>query len=121
MESLFLSRYSPPSQLMLDLGIEEVSIIKQQDNCIKRSVVFPKNIQVFDVPEFQQRVSKLFAPLNIRIEFRLTRQNRLEMCWLFPKEVIQYNQEKEHRLSEISAEESAAFETLVLSFAGSSH
>jgi len=106
---------------MLDLGIEESSIVQQHDNCIRRSVVFPKNIEIFNVPEFQQRVSKLFAPLNIRIECRLTRQNRLEMCWLFPKEVIEYNQGKENRLSEISAEESAAFETLVLSFSGSSH
>ena len=116
-----LETHSFPRQLSLDLGIDEASILKLKKNRIKRSVIFPKNIQVFNVPEFQRQVSSLFDPLNINIEFRMTRQNRLEMRWSFPQEAIQYNQSKIRGSSEISPEESAAFETLVLSFAGSSH
>ena len=116
-----LEEYSFPHQLSLDLGIDEASMVQQRENGIKRSVIFPKNIQVFNVPEFQRRVSRLFDPLNINIEFRVTRHNRLEMRWSFPQEVIQYNQSKLQISSEVSPEESAAFETLILSFAGSSH
>ena len=110
-----------PRQLSLDLGMDELSTAQQKKNGIKRSVVFPKNIQVYNVPEFQRQVSCLFDQLNIIVEFRVTRQNRLEMRWLFPQEVIQYNHSEAGRLSEISPEESAAFETLILPFSGISH
>jgi hypothetical protein len=116
-----LDENSFPRQLSLDLGIDETFMAQEKKNRIKRSVVFPKNIQVFNVPEFQRQVSRLFNPLNINIEFRLTRHNRLEMRWSFPHEAIQYNQNKPRCSSLISPEESSAFETLVLSFAGSSH
>ena len=121
MVTFTLAEHSSPHQLSLDLGIDETSMIKRKKNGLKRSVVFPKNIQVFNVPEFQRQVSRLFDPLNINIEFRVTRHNRLEMCWSFPQEVIQYKQSKSKISSKISPEESAAFETLILSFAGSSH
>ena len=113
-----LEEHSNLRQLSLDLGIDEASMDKQKKQGIKRSVVFPKNIQVFNVPEFQRQVSRLFDPLNINIEFRVTRQNRLEMRWSFPREVIQYNKNKSLKLLDISPEESAAFETLVISFSG---
>ena len=116
-----LEEHSNLRQLSLDLGIDEASMDKQKKQGIKRSVVFPKNIQVFNVPEFQRQVSRLFDPLNINIEFRVTRQNRLEMRWSFPREVIQYNKNKSLKLLDISPEESAAFETLVISFSGASH
>jgi hypothetical protein len=55
----------------------------------------------------------------------VTRQNRLEMRWSFPQEAIQYNhadaRSDPHQRARLSPEENAAFETLVLSFAGSSH
>ena len=79
---------SSPRQLSLDLELEDAL---SADSGVKRSVIFPKNIQIFNVPEFQRQVSKLFDPLNINIEFRVTRQNRLEMRWSFPQEAIQYN------------------------------
>ena len=121
MVTFTLEEHSAPHQLSLDLGIDEASKIKRKKTGIKRSVIFPKNIQVFNVPEFQRQVSGLFDPLNINIELRVTRHNRLEMCWSFPQEVIQYNESKSKISSEISPEESAAFETLILSFVGSSH
>ena len=116
---------SSPRQLSLDLDLEDASSAHSADAGVKRSVVFPKNIRIFNVPEFQRQVSQLFDPLNINIEFRVTRQNRLEMRWSFPQEAIQYNYSDAHSDSyqqvRLSAEENAAFETLVLSFAGSSH
>ena len=114
-----------PRQLSLDLDLEDAPSAHSADSVIKRSVIFPKNIQIFNVLEFQLQVSKLFDPLNINIEFRVTRQNRLEMRWSFPQEAIQYNhadvRSESHQQARLSPEENAAFETLVLSFAGSSH
>ena len=116
---------SSPRQLSLDLDLEDAPSAHSADSGVKRSVIFPKNIQIFNVPEFQHQVSQLFDPLNINIEFRVTRQNRLEMRWSFPQEAIQYNHSNarsdSHQLARLSPEENAAFETLVLSFAGSSH
>ena len=116
---------SSPRQLSLDLDLEDAPSAHSADSGVKRSVIFPKNIQIFNVPEFQRQVSQLFDPLNINIEFRVTRQNRLEMRWSFPQEAIQYNhsntRSESHQRAGLSPEENAAFETLVLSFAGSSH
>jgi hypothetical protein len=116
---------SSPRQLSLDLDFEDAPSAHSADRGVKRSVIFPKNIQIFNVPEFQRQVSQLFDPLNINIEFRVTRQNRLEMRWSFPEEAIQYNhvdaRSGSHQQARLSPEENAAFETLVLSFAGSSH
>ena len=116
---------SSPRQLSLDLDLEDAPSDLPADSVVKRSVIFPKNIQIFNVPEFQRQVSQLFEPLNINIEFRVTRQNRLEMRWSFPQEAIQYNHSDvrfdSHKLARLSPEENAAFETLVLSFAGPSH
>ena len=116
---------SSPRQLSLDLDLEDAPSALSADSGVKRSVIFPKNIQIFNVPEFQRQVSQLFEPLNINIEFRVTRQNRLELRWSFPQEAIQYNHSNvrsdSHQLARLSPEENAAFETLVLSFAGSSH
>ncbi len=123
--ALYPASSSFPHQLSLDLDLEDALSVDMVDGGVKRSVIFPKNIQIFNVPEFQRQVSQLFDPLNIDIEFRVTRQNRLEMRWSFPQEAIQYNhldaRSDSHQGTRLSPEENAAFETLVLSFAGSSH
>ena len=123
--ALYSASSSSPRQLSLDLDLEDAPSALSADSGVKRSVIFPKNIQIFNVPEFQRQVSQLFEPLNINIEFRVTRQNRLEMRWSFPQEAIQYNHSNarfdSYQLARLSPEENAAFETLVLSFAGSSH
>ena len=108
-------------QLSLDLDLVDTDLKDLKNGEVKRSVIFPKNIQIFNVPEFQRQVSQLFDPLNINIEFRRTRHNRLEMRWSFPREAVHYNQKETRQRAEISREESAAFETLVLSFSGASH
>ena len=110
-----------PHQLSLDLDLDDAGPKDLKGGEVKRSVIFPKNIQIFNVPEFQRQVSQLFDPLNINIEFRKTRHNRLEMRWSFPREAVHYNQKETRQRAEISREESAAFETLILSFSGASH
>ena len=123
--AVYLGSSSSPRQLSLDLDLGDAPSAHSANSGVKRSVIFPKNIQIFNVPEFQRQVSQLFDPLNINIEFRVTRQNRLEMRWSFPQEAIQYNHSNarsvSHQLARLSPEENAAFETLVLSFAGLSH
>ena len=116
-----LNSLSLPHQLSLDLDLDDAGSEDLKDGQVKRSVIFPKNIQIFNVPEFQRQVSKLFDPLHINIEFRRTRHNRLEMRWSFPREAVHYNQREPRQRAEISREESAAFETLILSFSGANH
>ena len=115
-----------PQQLSLDLG--EVESNQQlgetaiDQTGIERSVVFPKNIKIYDVADFQRRVSQLFAPLNIQIDFRVTRHNRVEMRWSFPQEAVHYQRQDGTKAELLlSPEENEAFETLVLSFAGATH
>ena len=108
-------------QLSLDLDLDDVGPKALQGGHVKRSILFPKNIQIFNVSEFQRQVSQLFEPLNINIEFRKTRHNRIEMRWSFPREMVHYNQKGTGQRAELSQEESAAFETLILSFSGASH
>ena len=119
--------YSPSAslqfshQLSLDLDLDDADPKDLREGYFKRSLIFPKNIQIFNVPAFQQQVSQLFDPLNINIDFRRTRHNRLEMRWSFPREAVHYNQKEARQRAEISQEESAAFETLILSFSSASH
>ena len=51
---------------------------------VTRTIVFPKHIKIPNFGRFQRQVNLLFAPLAISVEFRLTRQKRLEMKWIFP-------------------------------------
>ena len=110
-----------PQQLSLDLGEAESNQQLDQTG-VERSVIFPKNVQIYDVADFQRRVSQLFAPLNIQIDFRVTRHNRVEMRWSFPQEAVHYQRQDGAKAELLlSPEENEAFETLVLSFAGATH
>ena len=120
MASYSTRKHALPRQLNLDFGLDDASTQESKPS-VQRSVIFPKNIQIFNVAEFQKRVSALFDPLHINIEFRVTRHNRLEMRWSFPDEAVQYNQIADRSGPGLSLEENKAFETLVLSFAGASH
>ena len=112
-----------PQQLSLDLGEAESNqqlgqtIVDQIG--IERSVVFPKNIKIYDVADFQRRISQLFAPLNIQIVFRVTRHNRVEMRWSFPQESVHYQRQDDAKAKLLLSPEES--ETLVLSFAGATH
>ena len=115
-----------PQQLSLDLGEadsnQQLGQTSIDQTGLERSVVFPKNIKIYDVADFQRRLSQLFAPLNIQIDFRVTRHNRVEMRWSFPQEAVHYQRQDGAKAELLlSPEENEAFETLVLSFARATH
>ena len=49
-----------------------------------KSILFPKNMIIPHFGHFQRQVTGLFAPLGIDVDFRMTRQRRLEMRMIFP-------------------------------------
>ncbi len=90
-----------------------------------RTIVFPKHIDIPNFGRFQRQVNILFASLNISVEFRQTRQKRLEMKWIFPPESQARSlSEQKHRVlsesaaCELSSEEMKAFESVVFALAG---
>ena len=91
---------------------------------ITRTIVFPKHIDIQNFGRFQQQVNLLFAPLGISVEFRLTRQKRLEMKWIFPPEAnlfplsgIQKKTPFDKAVGELSNEEIKAFKSVVYALA----
>ena len=91
---------------------------------VTRTIVFPKHIDIQNFGRFQRQVNILFAPLGISVEFRLTRQKRLEMKWIFPPEAklvplsgIQKKRPSERAVGELSNEEMKAFKSVVYALA----
>ena len=91
---------------------------------ITRTIVFPKHIDIQNFGRFQQQVNLLFAPLGISVEFRLTRQKRLEMKWIFPPEAnlvalsgVQKKIPSDKAVGELSNEEMRAFKSVVYALA----
>ena len=124
--SLVSQQHIVPQQLSLDLGEAETNqqlgktAIEPSDR--ERSVVFPKNIKIYDVANFQRQISQLFAPLNIQLDLRVTRHIRVEIRWSFPHGAVHYQRQDAYKAELLlSPEENEAFETVVLSFAGATH
>ena len=114
-------------QLTLDFS-EEFVVPKplSAPRNVTRTIVFPKHINLPNFGQFQQQVNLLFAPLAISVEFRVTRQKRLEMKWIFPPateiSTLAKNRKTipfENLAGELSNEEVKAFETLVFAMADS--
>ena len=93
----------------------------------KRTVVFPKHIDIPHFGAFQKQVNALFAPFGIVVEFSLSRQKRLQMTWIFPPEPANFSQQassspyEEGNLASpavLSNEELSAFTNVVFAFAG---
>ena len=91
---------------------------------VTRTIVFPKHIYIENFGRFQRQVNLLFAPLGISVEFRLTRQKRLEMKWIFPPEAnlfplsgIQKKIPFDKAVGELSNEEIKAFKSIVYALA----
>ena len=91
---------------------------------VTRTIVFPKHIYIQNFGRFQQQVNLLFAPLGISVEFRLTRQKRLEMKWIFPPEAnlvalsgVQKKIPSDKAVGELSNEEMRAFKSVVYALA----
>ena len=91
---------------------------------VTRTIVFPKHINIQNFGRFQRQVNLLFAPLGISVEFRLTRQKRLEMKWIFPPEAkrvpvsgIKKKKPSDKVVGELSNEEMKAFKSVVYALA----
>ena len=91
---------------------------------VTRTIVFPKHIDIQNFGRFQQQINLLFAPLGISVEFRLTRQKRLEMKWIFPPEenLVSLSEAQKTIPSdkaawELSSEEMKAFKSVVYALA----
>ena len=118
----------PTSGRQLTLDFSD-GVITDEPSAISRSatrtIVFPKHISIPNFGQFQRQINSLFSPLGITVEFRLTRQKRLELKWVFPSEKqigSNFYQKSEKHPFEIadhslSAEELKAFETVVFSLA----
>lgn len=114
----------------LTLGFSEGFFVAEPPSAsaqnITRTIVFPKHIDIPHFGRFQRQVNLLFAPLGISVEFRLTRQKRLEMKWIFPPErwagpvaSPEFGQAAVSPASpELSQEELKAFQSVVFSLAG---
>ena len=91
---------------------------------VTRTIVFPKHIDIQNFGRFQQQLNLLFSPLGISVEFRLTRQKRLEMKWIFPPETnlfplsgIQRKIPFDRAVGELSNDEIKAFKSVVYALA----
>ena len=91
---------------------------------VTRTIVFLKHIDIQNFGRFEQQVNLLFAPLGISVEFRLTRQKRLEMKWIFPPEAnlfplsgLQKKAPFDKAVGELSNEEMKAFKAVVYALA----
>ena len=91
---------------------------------VTRTIVFPKHINIQNFGRFQRQINLLFAPLGISVEFRLTRQKRLEMKWIFPSEGklvplsgIEKKIPSDNAVGELSNEEMKAFKAVVYALA----
>ena len=76
----------PTANRQLTLDFSEGFVIPEQFSAprnITRTIVFPKHIDIPNFGYFQRQINLLFASLGISVEFRLTRQKRLEMKWVF--------------------------------------
>ena len=116
---------TPNRQLTLDFNEDFVvpESLSAPRN-ITRTIVFPKHIDIQNFGRFQQQVNLLFAPLGISVEFRLTRQKRLEMKWIFPPEAnlvslsgVQKKITPDKVVGELSNEEMKAFKSVVYALA----
>ena len=92
---------------------------------VTRTIVFPKHVDIPNFGRFQRQINLLFATLGISVEFRLTRQKRLEMKWIFPSETqAECPPKQQTRIlsgrtpSELSSEEIKAFDSVVFALAG---
>ncbi len=118
---------TPIRQLSLDFSegfvVHEPLVASRN---VTRTIVFPKHINIPHFGRFQRQVNLLFAPFAISVEFRLTRQKRLEMKWIFPPATkagsfLEYGKTlpSDKVAGELSNEEVKAFESAVFAMAGS--
>ena len=115
------------STRQLTLDFSEGFVVPEQFSTplnVTRTIVFPKHIDIPSFGRFQRQINLLFATLGISVEFRLTRQKRLEMKWIFPSEArfsplsgIEKKIPSDTAVGELSNEEMKAFKSVVYALA----
>ena len=118
-------------QLSLDFneGLLTSDVIGNAPSRRIKSILFPKNMVIPHFGLFQRQVAALFAPLGIEVDFRMSRQRRLEMRITFPEgqgNILQVasGQNALFRTAPaftLTDEEKDAFRDVMISFASSSH
>ena len=90
-------------QLSLDLGLaHDAPAMPARDmpeQPIVKTMLFPRHITLPHFGQIQRQLKQAFAPFGIDIEFRFTRQNRLEMKWVFAPELHQHG---DHDISQMA-------------------
>ena len=123
-----LMQGEPTATRQLTLNFSEGFVVPEQLSVprnVTRTIVFPKHVDIPNFGRFQRHINLLFAPLGISVEFRLTRQKRLEMKWIFPPETQGGSLSEQRKniasyrtAGELSSEEMKAFESVVFTLAG---
>ena len=120
-------------QLSLDLGAssptDELAVATAQKPIIK-TMLFPRHVQLPHFGQIERQLKSAFAPFGIDIEFRFTRQNRLEMKWIFAAELAQGVEDQPQAFTALSQlaqltspagiltkDELEAFDNLMIDFA----
>jgi hypothetical protein len=118
-------------QLSLDFneGLLTSDVAANAPSRQMKSILFPKNMMIPHFGLFQRQVIALFAPLGMEVDFRMTRQRRLEMRIVFPegqKNILHAASGQNALIKTASAftlsdEEKDAFCNVMINFASSSH
>lgn len=130
-----LSKPAEPTglQLSLDLGGDTPDERKPKDDAkhtVVKTMLFPRHIQLPHFGQIERQLKAAFAPFGIDIEFRFTRQNRLEMKWIFAAELAQNSDIRDNSLAAIAQltqfacpsaalteDELSAFDNMMIDFA----
>ena len=125
--TMIIMQGEPTANRQLTLDFSEGFVVREPLSAprnVTRTIVFPKHIDIQNFGRFEQQVNLLFAPLGISVEFRLTRQKRLEMKWIFPPEAnlvsrsgVQKKIPSDKAVGELSNEEMKAFKSVVYALA----
>jgi len=117
-------------QLSLDLGLsQDEDASPPQDRSgrpIIKTMLFPRHVSLPHFGQIERQLRQAFAPFGIDIGFRFTRQNRLEMKWVFAPELNQHSGPGPDQLAafarlsqpaiSLSEAERQAFEAIMIDF-----
>ena len=117
-------------QLSLDLGLlQDEDAAPPPDKAgrpIVKTMLFPRHVKLPHFGQIERQLTQAFAPFGIDIEFRFTRQNRLEMKWVFAPELNQHSGPGPDQLAafarlsqpaiSLSEAERQAFEAIMIDF-----
>ena len=118
------------AQLSLDLGLAQdelaTPVADTSGRPIVKTMLFPRHVRLPHFGQIQRQLKQAFSPFGIDIEFRFTRQNRLEMKWVFASELHQHEEFGTSQIAafaqlaqpalSLSEAERQAFEAIMIDF-----